>query len=368
MRGGRSDCSDCLPCDTDCNCHKLTESGGLKLKLVNSGCCDCMLLNGWLVWNFGGGYTYSFGETGCHIPAGPFVFPPVELPAWLSNRIAAHGGVQQVELYANACPSPGDLPVLTNDDWPMGYFLINHLPDVPVPGPHDKSGGLCSIDHLGTGLCEEPNACDYIAPEGSAFCWVLRGNDGKIIIQCGLCFAGEDMPIGPCPPSSSSSSSSSSEGDSSSSSSSSSSSAGDPPIPPGSSSSSSSSSSSGSPPETPSSSSSSSAGCYCIIDGIVYAYDPYTDGTNDLVDIYFDLTLSFGPGAECAALSGTGEWTVVIKEQSLISGGTGPLNDMLTVITTPPEDITVTATWTGTAGALLGMECQKTFTVTVLPN
>lgn len=361
MIGGRAACGDdCLPCETDCKCVELKTTGGFDMKLVNVGCCDCMLLGGFIVWNFGGITNTFYPNTPgiCIIPPGPYVYPPVAIPDWLAAAIAAHGGVQQVELYANHCPDAGGIPSQITDDWPNGAFLLSTA----------WGGALCNADHIGTELCVPPGEsgeCDYEVPEDvpSALCWVLRGNDEKVIIQCSFCFSGRSIVIPPCPESSSSSSDSSSEGDSSSSSSSSLSSAGDPPLPPGSSSSSS-SSSSGSPPEIPSSSSSSSSAldCYCDITAEAWNYG-CIESTPNYVEIFVDANLSFIPAPDCDVLEGTGAWSIAIKDDSRNIPGLGPISDSLIVECEPGEEITVTVSWIGTAGTMLGKGCQTTFTV-----
>ncbi len=363
MIGGRAACGDdCLPCETDCRCGDLKATGSFAMKLVNVGCCDCMSLTGFIVWNFAGvgepdRVFYDPTPGVCVFPEGPFTYPSSDIPDWLASRITAHGGVDQVELYANHCPDVGvGIAVATSNNWPSGYF------DLVQGGLGDTA--LCLVDHLGTGGCEIPGACDYEIPEldPSAFCWVLRGADGKVIIQCSFCFFGEDLVIPPCSSSSSSSASSISESsqDSSSSGSGVSSGGGDGGNS-SSSGSSSSSSSGGGGGGGSSSSSSSSSGCSCIVDGFATASETYFDG-EEVVDISFEVTLS-------QACAGDGEWTVTIKEQTLIVPGTGPLIDTITgVPVSPPEDVTVTVTWTGTAGEMNGVSCQTTFIVPVLPN
>ena len=199
MRGGRAGCGDCLPCDTDCLCAELQ----LYSSTGRRGCCDCGSLFVLIAWNFSG-ITDTYTTTPCPDPAS-FSVTPRTMPAGLAARIAAHGGVQQVELYANTCPDGADIPIATSMGWPSGHFLLNQ-----------GSGGLlCYLDHTGTGLCDEPGVCDFRLADPAAVCWVLRANDGSELIRCGICVTGEDLVLPACSSSSSSSASSEVPSDSS---------------------------------------------------------------------------------------------------------------------------------------------------------
>lgn len=199
MRGGRAGCGNCLPCDHDCLCDDLQ----LYWATGRRGCCDCKSLFVIIAWNFTAG-TDTYTPTQCPEPAS-FVVTPRTMPAGLAARIAAHGGVQQVELYTDGCPTGAEIPIAISTSWSSGHFLLNQ----------GAGGLLCYLEHTGTGLCAEPGVCDFRLADPAAVCWVLRANDGSELIRCGICLTGEDLVLPPCSSSSSSSASSETPSDSS---------------------------------------------------------------------------------------------------------------------------------------------------------
>ena len=246
MKGGKSACSGCDPCEQDCCCAKMTHPIWEALYL---GCCDCKMLHVVRIgWNWiGGTVTDDQGPADCADPQ-IFEVPYVVPPECLTARLAAHGGFRQVEIYFQTCPPTGEegiADVIIASQ--AAIYRIGREDLIAMPATGDSE--LCTFS-LG-GADGTP----------AKVCWVVRANDGYEVMRCVLCIEGADSPLPPCSSSSSSSSSSSDSSSSSSSSdSSSSSSSSSSSVPPDSSSS---SSSSGSSDSSSSSSSSSSEPCAC---------------------------------------------------------------------------------------------------------